>query len=143
MIVENHEFKNIPFIRSPNTGVGISPKYLIIHHSGGHHAAAAINYCRSPQSKSSSHLFIDQTGAITQMVKFDKEVAGYIKERIWHPSQKIKQNKDGTITATYNVAGTKEIKYWVLSYGQHAEVVEPKSLRDEIKKDLSLALKRY
>lgn len=77
------------------------------------------------------------------VVKFDKEVAGYIKERLWHPSQKIKQNRDGSITTTYDVAGTKEIKYWVLSYGQYAEVLEPKTLRDEIKKDLSLALKRY
>ena len=77
------------------------------------------------------------------VVKFDKEVAGYIKERIWHPSQKIKQSRDGSITTTYDVAGSKEIKYWVLSYGQHAEVLKPKTLRDEIKKDLSLALKRY
>jgi len=77
------------------------------------------------------------------VVKYDKEVAGYIKERIWHPSQKIKQNRDGSITTTYNVAGTKEIKYWILSCGQHAEVLEPKTLRDKIKKDLSLALKRY
>jgi predicted DNA-binding transcriptional regulator YafY len=77
------------------------------------------------------------------VVQFDKEVAGYIKEKIWHPSQKIKQEKDGSITATFTVSGTNEIKYWVLSYGHHAKVKEPQSLRDEIKKDLSLALKHY
>ena len=77
------------------------------------------------------------------VVQFDKEVAGYIKERIWHPSQKIKQNKDGSITATFTVAGTNEIKYWLLSYGHHAKVKEPQALRDEIKKDLTAALKQY
>jgi predicted DNA-binding transcriptional regulator YafY len=77
------------------------------------------------------------------VVQFDKEVAGYIKERIWHPSQKIKQNKDGSITATFTVSGTNEIKYWLLSYGQHAKVKEPQSLRDEIKKDLTATLKQY
>lgn len=77
------------------------------------------------------------------VIRFNKEVAGYIKERIWHPSQKIRQNRDGSITATYHVAGTNEIKYWVLSYGRHAEVLEPTTLRDDIKKDLSSALKRY
>jgi len=77
------------------------------------------------------------------VIRFDKEVAGYIKERIWHPSQKIKQNKDGTITTTFTIAGTNEIKYWVLSYGHHAEITEPQSLRDEIKKDLTRALKQY
>jgi predicted DNA-binding transcriptional regulator YafY len=77
------------------------------------------------------------------VVKFDKAVAQYIKERTWHESQKIKQNKDGSITATFNVAGTREIKYWVLSYGPWAEIKQPKALRDEVKKDLTLALKHY
>jgi predicted DNA-binding transcriptional regulator YafY len=77
------------------------------------------------------------------VVQFDKEVAGYIKERIWHPSQKIKQEKDGSITATFTVSGTNEIKYWLLSYGQHVKVKEPQALRDEIKKDLTAALKQY
>jgi predicted DNA-binding transcriptional regulator YafY len=77
------------------------------------------------------------------VVRFDKEVAGYIKEKKWHSSQKIKQHSDGRITATFTIAGTNEIKYWILSYGHHAEVLEPKALRDEIKHDFSLALKRY
>ena len=55
----------------------------------------------------------------------------------------IKQNKDGTITTTFTIAGTNEIKYWVLSYGPHAEIKEPQSLRDGIKNDLTQALKRY
>ena len=77
------------------------------------------------------------------VVRFDKEVAGYIKEKKWHSSQNIKQHKDGGITATFTIAGTNEIKYWILSYGHRAEVLKPASLRDEIKDDLSLALKRY
>ncbi|MDX1778465.1 MAG: WYL domain-containing protein [Thermodesulfobacteriota bacterium] len=41
------------------------------------------------------------------------------------------------------MAGTNEIKYWVLSYGHHAEIKEPQSLRDEVKQDLTRTLKRY
>lgn len=77
------------------------------------------------------------------VVRFDKEIAGYIKEKRWHSSQMLKQHKDGSITATFTIAGMSEIKYWILSYGHHAEVLEPAALRDEIKHDLSLALKRY
>ncbi len=77
------------------------------------------------------------------VIQFDQEVARYIRERIWHPSQRIKENKDESITISLNVAGTNEVKYWVLSYGPCAEVLEPKTLRDEIKHDLSLALRRY
>jgi predicted DNA-binding transcriptional regulator YafY len=88
-------------------------------------------------------LGVMQDKNIKVVVRFDKNVAGYIKERTWHESQKIKQNKDGSITVTFTVAGTREIKFWVLSYGKSAEIMHPKALRDEIKKDLTLALKRY
>jgi len=80
---------------------------------------------------------------VTVVVDFDKEVAGYIQEKVWHPSQKMAAHKDGGITLTLTVAGTAEVKNWVLSYGQHATIREPASLRNEIKKDLSLALKNY
>ena len=77
------------------------------------------------------------------VVQFDKEVAGYIAERIWHHSQRIKKNRNGSITVTFTVAGSNEIKYWVLSYGSHAQVKKPKELRDAIKKDLALTLEKY
>jgi predicted DNA-binding transcriptional regulator YafY len=77
------------------------------------------------------------------VVRFDKEVAGYIKEKKWHSSQKIEPHKNGSITVTFTIAGTNEIKYWIMSYGHRAEVLEPTALRDEIKDDLLLALKRY
>jgi len=31
------------------------------------------------------------------------------------------------------VAGTDEIRFWVMNWGSHAEVLEPKSLRSEIR----------
>ena len=58
------------------------------------------------------------------------------------PIQRVK-NKDRSITITLTVAGTNEIKYWALSWGHHAEIIKPQSLREEIKKDLSLALQHY
>jgi predicted DNA-binding transcriptional regulator YafY len=80
---------------------------------------------------------------VTVVVRFDKDVAGYIMEKVWHPSQKIVIHRDGGITVTLTVAGTAEVKNWVLSYGQHAQIKEPAPLREEIKKALSLALKNY
>jgi hypothetical protein len=37
-------------------------------------------------------------------------VGGYIKEKIWHESQKIAQQNDGLIIFEAEVAGTEEIK---------------------------------
>jgi predicted DNA-binding transcriptional regulator YafY len=80
---------------------------------------------------------------VTVVVRFDKEVAGYIKEKVWHPSQKIKANRDGSITVTLTVSGTAEVKHWAMSYGRHAQIIKPDSLRDEVKKELAQALKNY
>lgn len=80
---------------------------------------------------------------VTVEIRFDKEVAGYIKEKVWHPSQKIKANRDGSVTVTLTVSGTAEVKHWAMSYGHHAQIIKPDSLRDEVKKELARALKQY
>jgi predicted DNA-binding transcriptional regulator YafY len=41
------------------------------------------------------------------------------------------------------VAGTDEIKFWIMSWGSHALVLEPKSLREEIRAETELMLDRY
>jgi predicted DNA-binding transcriptional regulator YafY len=66
------------------------------------------------------------------VVKFDAKVAPLIKEVNWHPTQHIENLPDGSIIYTATVAGTKEISLWILGYGHQAEVLKPKSLREEI-----------
>ena len=39
-------------------------------------------------------------------VRFDKKVAGYVKEKIWHHTQRIEPQKDGSIIFSAEVAGT-------------------------------------
>ena len=46
-------------------------------------------------------------------VRFDKSLTRYLLERRWHPSQKNKKLKDGSLELTFEVAGTKEIKFGV------------------------------
>ncbi len=67
------------------------------------------------------------------VIKFDAEIAPLIKEVSWHPTQQIEELQDGSILFKATVAGTKEIGIWVMSYGYHAEVLSPQSLRNEIK----------
>ena len=63
---------------------------------------------------------------------FHPDVAGYIKEKIWHESQEIGDQGDGSIIFEAEVAGTEEIKFWIMNWGSKAEVLEPESLRDVI-----------
>lgn len=76
-------------------------------------------------------------------IRFAADVAGYIREKNWHASQKILPQKDGSILFEARVAGTDEIKFWVLSWGAKAQVLLPKSLRDEILSEASAMLENY
>ena len=66
---------------------------------------------------------------------FARDVAGYIKEKIWHETQKIHPKDDGSIIFEAVVAGTEEIRFWAMSWGSNAEVLEPESLREEIRSE--------
>jgi predicted DNA-binding transcriptional regulator YafY len=72
---------------------------------------------------------------------FSPEVAGYIKERIWHASQTIHQQRDGSIIFEADVAQTEELISWIMSWGAKAEVLEPQSLKDDIHAEALAMLK--
>ena len=76
-------------------------------------------------------------------VRFDKSLTRYLLERRWHPSQTNKKLKDGSLDLSFEVAGTREIKNWVLGFGSRARVLEPAALVAEIKGDLAKALRSY
>ena len=76
-------------------------------------------------------------------VRFQKSLTGYLLERRWHPSQKNKKLKDDSLELAFEVAGTKEIKTWIMGFGALAKVLEPASLVKEIKDDLAKSLKSY
>jgi predicted DNA-binding transcriptional regulator YafY len=76
-------------------------------------------------------------------VWFAPKIAGYIKEKIWHASQKIQEQQDGAVIFEAEVAGTEEIKFWLLSWGSKAVVLEPASLQEEIRAEAVRILSRY
>ena len=77
-------------------------------------------------------------------MRFEKRSAGYIKEKTWHRSQIIKENKkDGSVILEMTVNSSDEIKHWVLSWGRSCTLLSPKTLVEEIKSDLKSTLKNY
>ena len=76
-------------------------------------------------------------------VRFHKSLTRYLLERRWHPSQKNRKLKDGSLELAFEVAGTKEIKTWIMGFGSLAKVLEPVSLVKEFKDDLGKSLKSY
>ncbi len=76
-------------------------------------------------------------------VWFAADVAEYIREKIWHDTQKIASQKDGSIIYEAEVAGTQEIKFWILRWGAKAKALEPESLRKEIRLEAEAMLENY
>ena len=74
---------------------------------------------------------------------FSPDVAGYVKEKIWHESQKIVEQKDGSVIFEAEVAGTDEIRFWVMGWGSNAEVLEPETLRDDIRAEVETMIEAY
>lgn len=73
-------------------------------------------------------------------VRFTKEQAPYIRERIWHPSQKLEELPDGRVVLRLRAGGFYEIRSWVLSFGAAAEVLEPEELREAVREEMRAAL---
>jgi predicted DNA-binding transcriptional regulator YafY len=73
---------------------------------------------------------IREKNARTQVkVHFQRLVARNVAEVNWHPTQKIVTYEDESIDYSVTVDGIHEISWWILSYGDQAEVLEPPELR--------------
>lgn len=64
---------------------------------------------------------------------FDRPTTAWIKDRQWHPSQRVSMGKDRRLIMTLNVADTPELVGWILSFGHGVRVMRPGSLREKVK----------
>jgi proteasome accessory factor B len=100
--------------------------------------ATGIKFRRPPEFSLARHLgdsfgVFKGTGRERVRIRFDAFAARLVAEREWHPSQKIKELADGAIELTLTLGGLEEIERWVLSWGEHARVLEPLALAERIR----------
>jgi predicted DNA-binding transcriptional regulator YafY len=69
-------------------------------------------------------------------LRFSPDISTWIAEQAWHPAQKTCTEKDGRLCLSIPVADFREIKREILKYGSQVEVLSPKALRTEIKKEI-------
>ncbi len=77
------------------------------------------------------------------VIRFDKLVADNVAEVRWHKTQSITRRADGSIDFEVIVDGLREISWWILGYGDQAEVVSPPELREMIAARVSNMARRY
>ena len=83
------------------------------------------------------------TGKFCIKVRFDSFAARLVRERDWHPTQKIREIKGGGIELEMTLGALEEIERWVLSWGDHAKVLGPKALIESVAKRIRLMQQAY
>jgi predicted DNA-binding transcriptional regulator YafY len=76
-------------------------------------------------------------------IAFDKRVAPYVRARVWHPSQALREGPDGGIVLTLDVCNDTALRSWILGWGASARVVAPAALATDIRTDLKNASAQY
>jgi predicted DNA-binding transcriptional regulator YafY len=76
-------------------------------------------------------------------IRFDAFAARLVRERQWHKSQKMRPTDDGGMELTMRVGIAPDLENWILSWGDHAEVMEPLELRKRIRTTIRNMATKY
>jgi predicted DNA-binding transcriptional regulator YafY len=79
---------------------------------------------------------------IKVQLRFSPEVATYIAERLWHPSQRIARRRDGSVDLHMKTRGWKELVRWVLSWQPDVKIIAPRALQQRVRAKLKTGLRR-
>ena len=77
------------------------------------------------------------------VLRFAPAVAARVGETTWHTSQVLEPEPDGSVVFRVTVAGTIEIRLWILSWGDEVEVLAPAELRADVAATHRRAVERY
>jgi predicted DNA-binding transcriptional regulator YafY len=75
------------------------------------------------------------------VLRFSSEVARYVAERRWHPTQAAAPLLTGELDLTLTAPLCPELRQWILGHGRHVEVRAPARLRAEIRREWLAALR--
>ncbi|MCW5767736.1 MAG: WYL domain-containing protein [Phycisphaeraceae bacterium] len=75
------------------------------------------------------------------ILRFESPFSETVSDTLWHPTQTIEHEPDGSIIMRLRVAGLDEIVWWVLSMGPSCRVIQPDSLAQRVR-DLAMTTAR-
>jgi predicted DNA-binding transcriptional regulator YafY len=76
-------------------------------------------------------------------LRFTSDVAWRVRESKWHPSQQLDDLPGGAVLLSVSVASMMELGRWVRSWGDRVEVLEPASLREELRVEAVRLARQY
>ncbi len=79
----------------------------------------------------------------TVRLRFAPDLARLMEETVWHPSQVLEKQADGSVIMTLRVFDTWELYSWILRWGEKVEILEPAELRKEVQQTAQAMVKVY
>ena len=76
-------------------------------------------------------------------IRFDRFASQLVRERHWHPSQQVTELKGGKLELSFVLGGFEEIERWLLSWGEHAQIIAPPELIVRLKETMRKSLAQY
>ena len=76
-------------------------------------------------------------------VRFYDGAGAHLEETPVQADQILKSRDDGEIDLRVTMPVTEQLKWWLLGFGDRAEVLAPTALREELRERLAVAVKRY
>ncbi len=67
-------------------------------------------------------------------LRFLPKIAHNVSDIQWHSTQIVAFQNDGSAIMEFRVDGLNEITWWILSYGDQVQVIEPAALREKVVK---------
>jgi proteasome accessory factor B len=86
---------------------------------------------------------IEGPQAHVELLIKDAQTRAYLESRRIHPTQQFRPRRGGGAVLSMTVRGTDELKYWILGFGPHMEVLRPAGLRTEVARLLRSAAEAY
>lgn len=148
----------ISFAERKQIRVELDPYWLVFHerawyligHSHGHGAIRTFKLGRFVEMEPTGDRFKRPSQTVDQYLgnawrfipegreyavrlRFLPRVAANVAEVRWHATQRVTWEDDGSILFEATVDGLGEISWWILSYGENVEVLEPQELRQRIR----------
>jgi len=76
-------------------------------------------------------------------IRFSGLASRLVAEKVWHPSQKLTQKRNGSVVLEMTLSDLDEVARWVLSFGANALVLRPKALRNLVADAATATAHRY
>ncbi len=76
-------------------------------------------------------------------LRFRPHLYEYLRSRTFHPTQKLKKLRDGSVRMTMSVSGLEELRAWICAFGDEVVVEGPEKLRRSVAARLQGAAEQY